>query len=128
MSQIARAVIARVGVDLSKRQYQVHAVDRAGRVAVAKALSPERFYTWCAGLPAGCVVAMEACSGARHVARRRRLVVIDEIGYLPIDRVGANLFFQLISCRHERGPMILTSNRSFGAWDEVFGDCVIATA
>jgi len=43
-----------------------------------------------------------------------RLLIIDEIGYLPIDRQGANLFFQLISRRYERGPMILTSNQSFG--------------
>ncbi len=45
-----------------------------------------------------------------------RLLIIDEIGYLPIDRLGANLFFQLISRRYERGPMILTSNQSFAAW------------
>jgi len=57
-----------------------------------------------------------------------RLLIIDEIGYLPIERQGANLFFQLISRRYERGPMILTSNQSFGAWGEVFGDRVIATA
>jgi DNA replication protein DnaC len=57
-----------------------------------------------------------------------RLLIVDEIGYLPIDRQGANLFFQLISRRYERGPMILTSNQSFGAWGEVFGDRVIATA
>lgn len=57
-----------------------------------------------------------------------RLLIIDEIGYLPIERIGANLFFQLISRRYERGPMILTSNQSFGAWGEVFGDRVIATA
>lgn len=57
-----------------------------------------------------------------------RLLVIDEIGYLPIDRQGANLFFQLISRRYERGPMILTSNQSFGSWGDVFGDRVIATA
>jgi DNA replication protein DnaC len=57
-----------------------------------------------------------------------RLLIIDEIGYLPIDRAGANLFFQLISRRYERGPMILTSNQSFGSWDDVFGDRVIATA
>lgn len=57
-----------------------------------------------------------------------RLLIIDEIGYLPIDRSGANLFFQLISRRYERGPMILTSNQSFAAWGEVFGDRVIATA
>jgi hypothetical protein len=57
-----------------------------------------------------------------------RLLIIDEIGYLPIDRTGANLVFQLISRRNERGPMILTSNQSFGAWGDVFGDRVIATA
>jgi DNA replication protein DnaC len=57
-----------------------------------------------------------------------RLLIIDEIGYLPIDRAGANLFFQLISRRYEKGPMILTSNQSFGAWGEVFGDRIIATA
>jgi len=57
-----------------------------------------------------------------------RLLIIDEIGYLPIDRTGANLFFQLISRRYERGPMILTSNQGFGNWDDVFGDRVIATA
>jgi len=57
-----------------------------------------------------------------------RLLVVDEIGYLPIDRGGANLFFQLISRRYERGPMILTSNQSFGSWGDVFGDRIIATA
>jgi len=57
-----------------------------------------------------------------------RLLIIDEIGYLPIDRAGAHLFFQLISRRYERGPMILTSNQSFGSWGEVFGDPVFATA
>ena len=57
-----------------------------------------------------------------------RLLIIDEIGYLPIDRTGANLFFQLSSRRYERGPMILTSNQSFGAWGEIFGDRVLATA
>jgi DNA replication protein DnaC len=57
-----------------------------------------------------------------------RLLIVDEIGYLPIDRAGANLVFQLISRRYERGPMILTSNQSFGSWGDVFGDRVIATA
>jgi DNA replication protein DnaC len=57
-----------------------------------------------------------------------QLLICDEIGYLPIDRHGANLFFQLVSRRYERGAMILTSNQSLGAWGEVFGDPVIATA
>lgn len=57
-----------------------------------------------------------------------QLLICDEIGYLPIDRHGAHLFFQLVSRRYERGAMILTSNQSLGAWGEVFGDPVIATA
>ncbi len=57
-----------------------------------------------------------------------RLLIIDEIGYLPIDQTGANLFFQLISRRYEKGPMILTTNQSFGSWGDVFGDRVIAAA
>jgi DNA replication protein DnaC len=57
-----------------------------------------------------------------------QLLIIDEIGYIPIDRQGANLFFQLVSRRYERGAIILTSNQSLGAWGEVFGDAVIATA
>ncbi len=57
-----------------------------------------------------------------------RVLIIDEIGYLPIDGQGANLFFQLISRRYERGPMILTTNQSFGSWGDVFGDRVIASA
>jgi DNA replication protein DnaC len=57
-----------------------------------------------------------------------RPLIIDEIGYVPIDRHAAHLFFQLISRRYERGAIILTSNRSFGQWGEVFGDPIIATA
>lgn len=57
-----------------------------------------------------------------------KLLIIDEIGYIPIDRHGAHLFFQLISRRYERGALIMTSNRSFSQWNEIFGDTVIATA
>ncbi len=57
-----------------------------------------------------------------------KLLVIDEIGYLPLDRSGANLLFQLIARRYERGSIILTSNQSLTGWGEVFGDAVIATA
>jgi len=61
----------------SKRVFQVHAVDRSGRVVLAKAFSPERFFAWFAELPAGCLVAMEACGGAHHAARRLRLQGLD---------------------------------------------------
>jgi DNA replication protein DnaC len=57
-----------------------------------------------------------------------QLLICDEIGYLPIDRQGANLFFQLVSRRYERGSIIITSNQSLGAWGEVFGDPIIASA
>ena len=57
-----------------------------------------------------------------------QLLIVDEIGYLPIDRQGANLFFQLVSRRYERGSIIITSNQSLGGWGEVFGDAVIASA
>lgn len=57
-----------------------------------------------------------------------RLLILDEIGYLPIDQLGANLVFQLISRRYERGPLILTSNQSFANGGDVFGDRVIAIA
>ena len=57
-----------------------------------------------------------------------RLLIIDEIGYLPIDRMAANLFFQLVSRRYEKGAILITSNQSLTVWGEVFGDRVIATA
>ena len=77
MAEITRSLITRVGVDLSKRVIQVHAVDRAGRVVLARPMSVERFFAWCAELPAGCLVAMEACGGAHHVARRLRAMGLD---------------------------------------------------
>ncbi len=57
-----------------------------------------------------------------------KLLIIDEIGDIPIDQHGAHLFFQLISRRYERGAIVLTSNQSFGQWAEVFGNPIIATA
>ena len=57
------------------------------------------------------------------------LLIIDEIGYLPLDKLQSNLLFQVISRRYERGSIILTSNKGFSAWGEVFGgDPVIASA
>jgi DNA replication protein DnaC len=59
---------------------------------------------------------------------RAALLIVDEIGYLPVVSGGGNLFFQLVAARYERGAMILTSNRGFAEWGEVFGDPVVATA
>jgi DNA replication protein DnaC len=60
--------------------------------------------------------------------RRPALLVVDEIGYLPVVPGGGNLFFQLVAARYERGAMVLTSNRGFAEWGDVFGDPVVATA
>ncbi len=57
-----------------------------------------------------------------------KLLVIDEMGYLPLDEMGATIFFQLISARYERGSVIVTSNKSYGDWGSIFGDTIIATA
>lgn len=57
-----------------------------------------------------------------------KVLVIDEMGYLPLDAVGATIFFQLVSARYERGSIVLTSNKSYGEWGSVFGDPIIATA
>ena len=62
--------ITRVGVDLAKNLIQVHAVDAAGKVVTNRPLKREKFLAWCAQLPAGCLVAMEACSGAHHWCRQ----------------------------------------------------------
>jgi DNA replication protein DnaC len=59
---------------------------------------------------------------------RFALLIVDEIGYLPVTPGGGNLFFQLVNARYEKGAMILTSNRGFAEWGEVFGDPVVATA
>ena len=60
---------------------------------------------------------------------RMDLLVIDELGYLPLSKDAANLFFQLISRRYEQGSIILTSNRSFGNWGETFAqDATLASA
>jgi len=59
---------------------------------------------------------------------RPAVLVVDEVGYLPLDRAEANMVFQLVSRRYERGSMIITSNKSFAEWGQVLGDDVLATA
>src|ERR1700744_4262151 len=59
---------------------------------------------------------------------RYPLLVIDEVGYIPLEPEAANLFFQLVSARYERASLIVTSNKVFGRWGEVFGDDVVAAA
>jgi DNA replication protein DnaC len=56
------------------------------------------------------------------------LIVVDEVGYIPFDPEAANLMFSLVSSRYERASMIVTSNKPFSAWGEIFGDDMAATA
>jgi DNA replication protein DnaC len=76
-------------------------------------------------------------SGTPHAGRlqaelvklgRIPLLVVDEVGYIPFEPEAANLFFQLVSSRYERASLIVTSNKVFGRWGEVFGDDVVAAA
>jgi DNA replication protein DnaC len=75
----------------------------------------------------------EAHQGGRLQAELTRLgryplLVVDEVGYIPFEPEAANLFFQLVSSRYERASLIVTSNKPFGRWGEVFGDDVVAAA
>ena len=63
----------------------------------------------------------------KHFSKYKRLVV-DEIGYLPIDKEDSNLFFQLIDMRYEKKSTILTTNMNFNEWDGIFYDAVVANA
>lgn len=57
-----------------------------------------------------------------------KLLIVDELGYLPFEPNAAHLFFQLVARRYERGSLLITSNRAIGEWGTVFGDPVVATA
>jgi DNA replication protein DnaC len=59
---------------------------------------------------------------------RYPVLVIDEVGYIPFEAEAANLFFQLVSSRYERASLIVTSNKNFARWGEVFGDETVAAA
>lgn len=57
-----------------------------------------------------------------------KVLIIDEVGFLPIDKQGANMLFQLINKRYERTTTIITTNQPFSKWSEIFGDVVLANA
>lgn len=64
-----------------------------------------------------------------HAINSYKLLIVDEIGYLPLSREQANLFFQIVARRYERGSLIVTSNLTFGSWDMAFaGDAVLTAA
>jgi DNA replication protein DnaC len=100
-------------------------------LAIAAAQSGRRVYY---GTLADLITSLEEAQQAGHLAQRLKtlifpsLLVVDEIGYLPISRTGAMLFFQLMSRRYETGATVLTANKGFDAWGEIFGDAVMASA
>lgn len=100
-------------------------------LAIAAAQSGRRVYY---GTLADLITSLEEAQQAGRLTHRLKtlvfpsLLVVDEIGYLPISRTGAMLFFQLMSRRYETGATVLTSNKSFEEWGEVFGDDVMAGA
>jgi DNA replication protein DnaC len=100
-------------------------------LAIAAAQSGRRVYY---GTLAELITSLEEAQAAGRLARRLAtlthpsLLVVDEIGYLPVTRTGAVLFFQLIGRRYEHASTVLTSNKSFEEWGEVLGDEVMAAA
>ena len=93
-------------------------------------LGPRVYY----GTLAGLIESLTEAKAAGNLTRRLRvlthpaLLVVDEIGYLPVNQDGAVLFFQLINARHEKASTVLTSNKGFEDWGGVLGDEVMAAA
>lgn len=100
-------------------------------LAIAAAQSGRRVYY---GTLADLITSLEEAQAAGRLSQRLKtlvfpsLLVVDEIGYLPISHPGAMLFFQLMSRRYEHAATVLTSNKGFEDWGEVFGDDVMASA
>ena len=98
-------------------------------LAIAAAEAGRRVYY---GTLAGLIDSLTDARAAGALSRRLRvlthpaLLVVDEIGYLPVSQDGAVLFFQLINARHERASTVLTSNKGFEEWGHVLGDEVMA--
>lgn len=100
-------------------------------LAIAAAESGRRVYY---GTLGDLIASLEEAQTAGRLAQRLKtlvfpsLLIVDEIGYLPISRTGAMLFFQVISRRYEHAATVLTSNKGFEEWGEIFGDEVMAAA
>jgi DNA replication protein DnaC len=100
-------------------------------LAIAAAQSGRRVYY---GTLADLITSLEEAQAAGRLHARLKvlthpaLLVVDEIGYLPITRTGAMLFFQLMTRRYEHASTVLTSNKGFEDWGDIFGDDVMAAA
>lgn len=100
-------------------------------LAISAAQHGRRVYY---GTLAALITSLEEAQAAGTLGQRLKtlthpsLLVVDEIGYLPVSRTGAMLFFQLMSRRYEHASTVLTSNKSFEEWGDIFGDEVMAAA
>src|SRR6476646_11623153 len=108
-----------------------------GKTHLAIALGREAIQHGFSTLFTSATALVTALTKAHHAGRleerlthfaKPKLLIVDELGYLPLEANAAHLFFQLVSRRYERGSMLVTSNRAVSEWGTVFGDNVVATA
>jgi DNA replication protein DnaC len=132
-------IMALAGLDFIDRHEVVHFIGQSGtgKTHLASALGVEAIRAGRSVYFSPLADIIESLAKADREGRlrerirflcRAQLLIIDEIGYLALGATAGNLFFQLVNARYERGAMILTSNRGFSEWAEVFGDPVVATA
>jgi len=102
-----------------------------GKTHLASALGYQACLKGYTVLFTSAIDAINSLTAAQHAGRLKQelkkylnpsLIILDELGYLPIDKNGADLFFQIISQRYERGSIIITTNRVFKQWPEIFNN------
>lgn len=103
------------------------------RLVEPKGLEPQPTQDWAVSAAEWVARLAEAHHAGRLQAEliklgRYPLLAVDEVGNIPFENEAANLFFQLVFSRYERASLIVTRNKVFGRWGEVFGDDVVAAA